>query len=62
MDIEQIRKDDFTVPDEMLARGIPVFYRDERCDSADLLIREMPDGSKDLVKVVGEEVTVVRSL
>jgi hypothetical protein len=62
MDIENINKVPFTVADEMLASGVPIFYCDESCDGTDLIIREYPDGSKELVKVDGEQITVVRSL
>ncbi|NVK20535.1 MAG: hypothetical protein HWE30_17725 [Methylocystaceae bacterium] len=62
MNIEKIEKEPFTVPDEMLARGVPILYVDERCTEDDLMIMEQPDGQKFLVRITDEGPQKVETL
>ncbi|GGF55548.1 hypothetical protein GCM10011332_06190 [Terasakiella brassicae] len=51
MDIESLETAPFTIPDEMLSRGVPVLYVDDRCSSDDQMILRQPDGIEYLVKI-----------
>lgn len=62
MDIENLNKDPFTAPAEMLARGVPILYADERCTEDDLMIMEEPDGHKFLVRITDDGPQKVKSL
>jgi hypothetical protein len=54
--------DDGQAVKDNLAAGFPVIYRDARCINPDELIREWPDGRKELVQAVRRNLTVLRVL
>ena len=41
-----------TAPQDMLARGVSIYYADDRYPDPDTLIREDPDGAKTVVKFI----------
>ena len=41
-----------TAPQDMLARGVSIYYADDRYPDPDTLIREDPDGTKTVVKFI----------
>lgn len=51
MDIENLETAPFIIPEEMLSRGVPVLYVDDRCSSDDQMILRQPDGMEYLVQV-----------
>ena len=49
--IETINQDEWDVPDQLLANGVPVYYCDKRCVKDSHIIQRLPDGRENLLEI-----------
>lgn len=56
-----IKHDDGAEAKRLLAAGIPIYYIEDDTPS-ELLIKEYPDGKRELIRVVGNDEEIVKIL